>query len=428
MPTYKRKRRFVGSDRFGGGYTAHSAMPPTRRSLPSRTGSQQPSAVKKWVATVNNPTEEALEIVKKAAAGEEPYKSWVLLRVKCLQGQLEVGESGTLHLQLSLWFQDRKRLNGAREIMDHLKMSGAHLEEMRGTWLQSTTYCSKEDGRVQGPWQVGEPPTVGKAALMARLVTAVAEQQDPWELMLDMPALAAHSKAWKFAQAARMRHMASAAGFRRMTVEVFVGDPGTGKTRAAVEEAGGYENVFILGKSNRSGVLWWDGYEGQGTVIIDDFGPGWGIPYLRLLRILDGHPVQMQVKGDFVWALYTRVVITTNVPRRMWYSEVTDQSALDRRITKTTHFMAPLVATNTCENGSTSTRTGGGNTVLPSVAPTSHAECPGHTTPFIPVGRRLNRADGFVHRSSEDAEVLDILQSSGPPSGVSLERPCAPGP
>ena len=46
---------------------------------------------------------------------------------------------------------------------------------------------------------------------------------------------------------------------------------------------------------NTNGTLWFDGYRGQKTLILDDFY-GW-LKYGDLLKILEGHPYRCQMKG-----------------------------------------------------------------------------------------------------------------------------------
>lgn len=86
-------------------------------------------------------------------------------------------------------------------------------------------------------------------------------------------------------------------------------------------------------KPNRGGTLWLDGYEGQETILIDDFR-GW-ISFSALLHILDGYPLQQQVKGSTIKARWTHVIITSNVAWDAWYKSISDEckSALRRRLT-----------------------------------------------------------------------------------------------
>ena len=117
---------------------------------------------------------------------------------------------------------------------------------------------------------------------------------------------------------------------RSVLVLVYWGDSGTGKTRKAIEDSG--SDFFILDQGER---VWFDGYDGEKTLIVDDYY-GW-IKYGMLLRILDGHPYRAEIKGGFRWALWTRVIITSNKKPEDWYQQGLTP-ALKRRITKVVHF------------------------------------------------------------------------------------------
>jgi hypothetical protein len=105
---------------------------------------------------------------------------------------------------------------------------------------------------------------------------------------------------------------------------VYHGPPGTGKTRKALEENKEY---YLL--DNSGGPVWFDGYEGEETLVIDDFY-GW-IKYNFILRLLDGHPCRLPIKGGFTYAGWTTVIITSNVHPDSWYK--CDTQAMHRRIT-----------------------------------------------------------------------------------------------
>lgn len=122
---------------------------------------------------------------------------------------------------------------------------------------------------------------------------------------------------------AARRFAAAARKFRIVEVTVLVGKTGTGKTRRATQGV----DWFIMPTSER---LWFDGYNGEGTLILDDFYGN--IRYSRLLRMLDGHALQMPVKGGFIWAQWTKVIITSNSYPNTWY-KIPNIDAMNRRIT-----------------------------------------------------------------------------------------------
>ena len=81
-----------------------------------------------------------------------------------------------------------------------------------------------------------------------------------------------------------------------------------------------------------------DGYNKQDTIIFDDF---YGqIRMADMLRYLDGYPVQLPIKGGFVWAHWTHVWITSNSDPDTWYTSVPAETvaAFRRRITEIIHM------------------------------------------------------------------------------------------
>nr|WAE43056.1 MAG: replication associated protein [Cressdnaviricota sp.] len=101
---------------------------------------------------------------------------------------------------------------------------------------------------------------------------------------------------------------------RNHEVEVIViqGPTGTGKSKWAMEE---YPGAYWKQRS-----IWWDGFVGQDTVIIDEFY-GW-LPFDTLLRICDRYPMLVETKGGQVNFDAKRVVITTNAIPNSWYKNV----------------------------------------------------------------------------------------------------------
>ena len=108
---------------------------------------------------------------------------------------------------------------------------------------------------------------------------------------------------------------------------LYVGAPGTGKTSHAYTDD---PWLFRLSPpSSVGGPVWWDGYSGQRTILIDDFD-GW-IPYRTFLQVTDVYPLTLPVKGGFVYADYSLIIITSNFPHDQWFVG-TDPTPITRRI------------------------------------------------------------------------------------------------
>lgn len=145
--------------------------------------------------------------------------------------------------------------------------------------------------------------------------------------------------------------LASRPKFRnwQMDVEYHYGDTGTGKSKYAFE---GYnpETHYVLRKANGENNVWWDGYTGQETVIIDDFSPKcYRLSYM--LNLLDRYAMTVDYKGGSTQMLAKRVIITSNyAPNDLYTTEVCKEhkKALLRRFTLIKEYIkeTPLISQN----------------------------------------------------------------------------------
>lgn len=121
--------------------------------------------------------------------------------------------------------------------------------------------------------------------------------------------------------------------FRNVYTKVIWGHGGTGKTYTSIEEAKSHGDYYIVLNPNGTN-QWWDGYNGEKSIIIDDFY-GWIKPH-DLYRILDKYKYQVPIKGGYVYARWEYVYITSNLPPSQWYkSEIydkLDKHAYNRRL------------------------------------------------------------------------------------------------
>lgn len=245
-----------------------------------------------WCFTFNNPP-----------SVDEP-KSWPDVRYAVWQK--ERASSGTLHLQGYLVFNSRKRLSTLKKLS-----SSVHWEKRNGTHTQAKLYCQKADTRVEGPWIIGDdsgiPDCGGTRTDLLDVKQAIDEGKN--ESFIYEHFFETCARHYKFFREYRSKVKGVPRDWKTQ-VYVLWGPTGTGKSRAAREAA-----PQAFWKSPRS--HWWDGYDGQLDVVIDEFY-GW-IPYDELLRILDEYALQVQVKGGHVSFVARRVIITSNKPPQEWY-------------------------------------------------------------------------------------------------------------
>ncbi len=235
--------------------------------------------------------------------------------------------SGQKHIQGYLEFTSSMRLSAVKRF---LSLPTCHLEGRRGSRQQAISYCGKEETRLAGPWQIGDSRiSPGKRSDLSEVTDRILSGKPLADLVEEYPNQYVRYRRGIEALYGQLAHKRQSV-WRDVTVLVYWGDTGTGKTRLALGE--GEVPFFVLDQGDR---IWFDGYTGQPRLVIDDFY-GW-IKYGVLLRILDGHPYRCEIKGGFFPALWTEVVITSNKHPSDWYSAGLT-AALERRLTEIRHF------------------------------------------------------------------------------------------
>lgn len=265
--------------------------------------------------TINNPTEE-----------DTPTLAWHNARYVVYQK--EAGAEGTPHYQGYVNFSRAMRLTAVKKINGR-----AHWEPRRGTHEQARDYCMKEEGRLEEPVELGAPP--GQAVAygaddMAR--AAVDPKISLYELMDRNPGV--YSRNHRGLKAIRILVQEK----RNWETEIkwYWGPTGTGKSKAAFEEAG--EDAYV---HNMSTGKWFDGYEGQENVIFDDMRKD-TFKYHELLRLFDRYPMTVEIKGGRAQWAPKVIWVTAPVPPDKMYDTREDIQQLLRRVDVVKHFPASV--------------------------------------------------------------------------------------
>ncbi len=206
---------------------------------------------------------------------------------------------------------------------------GIHIERRRGSAKQARRYCMKDGNFVEA----GTISKQGQRSDMEEIYGMVKAGRSDFELQEALPAV--YARSYKAIDRMRLNRRRQQRGFSRMEVLVFVGPPGSGKTREAYNID---PDLYFLPLEKKKS-LWWDGYLDQETILFDDFYGD--IPYQKLLRLTDGYKFNVPIKGGFGWKQYTRVILTSNEPVENWYGPFQDLAALKRRITTVRKFSMP---------------------------------------------------------------------------------------
>lgn len=290
--------------------------------------SQQPQeAGKNWVFTLNNYTDE--EVTALQALVPDPARYIVY--------QQEVGANGTPHLQGYIQFTKRKRLGGVKQCLG----SRAHCEPRRGTHEQARDYCTKAETRQPGsePVELGEP--VRQAGQRTDL-DAVKQSLDAGKSLLEI-ADAHFEQFCRYGRAFKEYKLLRSDSNRNWHTHctVYHGPSGTGKSSRAYQEAG--PDAFWLRKP-QNGSVWWDGYNGQEHVVIDEFY-GW-LPRDLMQRLCDRYPMHVDTKGGAVPFLARRIWVTSNQSPDQWWR--IGLGAMERRLNGDSghveHMVLPMPA------------------------------------------------------------------------------------
>ncbi len=244
--------------------------------------------------------------------------------MRYLVWQKERATSGTLHFQGYVLFSCVKKLSGVKKFD-----SSAHWEPRRGSHLEAKTYCTKEDTRVEGPFEFGEEPQSGSGGRSDLL--AVKRKLDEGVSERAIAADEEHFGSWVRHHRAFQRYVCLRKDSQRTWPTytfVFWGPPGTGKSRRALAEAG--DDAYWVAKPRVSGSLWFDGYSGQSNVVMDDFTGSWTTQNF-MCRLLDRYPMQVETKGGFVPFTARKIWITSNKCPMDWWPNV-GLGGVERRI------------------------------------------------------------------------------------------------
>ena len=297
---------------------------------------------------------------------------------------------------------------------------------MRGSLKQAMAYSSKKESRISyvvyvdyceknginpkgsvGPYEFGEaPPGQGARSDLTSFTDAMAEGSTLVECALENPTtfVKYHSG---FQKLAFYMGQDAASTWRSVEVVVYYGTTGVGKTRRAIEEGKQDPRGWFLMRKDDGKTLWWDGYTGQGTLILDEYRGDW-MKYKGLLGVLDGHPYRVPIKGGHEWARWTRVIITSSTGYKDWYTRF-EYSELDRRVTNCTELEKAEVE---AEGGSG----GNSNAPLASTSASKWDDLPPPAQSLLGLSgftgadvRVLSNWGGLLLRSDE------VMEESSPP-------------
>lgn len=240
---------------------------------------------------------------------------------------MEIAPStGTPHLQ---GYVEYNNPVGFKRVKKDLGLR-AHIESRMWPRIKAREYCMKDDLWAEyGTWD--EPMGQGHRSDLDAIVELVRSGATKKQIAQEFPGqyirYGRGIEKWMF-------DSLDPPPERDVEVKVYWGDSGTGKTFTAMHEDD--ERPYSL-NSNGNGVIWFDGYCGQKTLVIDDYY-GW-IRWGEFLKILDRNAYRCQIKGESLWANWSKVIITSNLHPEDWYHNIHDLEPMMRRFSSIERFL-----------------------------------------------------------------------------------------
>lgn len=262
---------------------------------------KQASPARHWCFTWNNPPEDTLPEF--------------LFQYNYLVYGKENAATGTAHLQGYVSLTTKERLSALVK-----KFPGIHFEQMRGTSEQAADYCKKDNNFFEfGSF----PKTCGEAVKDKYAKIHELAKTNNAEAFYEQHQDAAFLYPQKFI--ALVQHYRGAPQpLPEIAAWWFMGPSGSGKSRTARGENPG----FYL---KPSGTKWWDGYNFEDVVLLDDLGKKHDYMLEFLKNWADHYPFRAEVKQAHTGLIRPTTIIVTT---QYHWDELTDDPELRAAIAR----------------------------------------------------------------------------------------------
>jgi len=284
---------------------------------------------REWVFTINNYSDDDISALEKLDCRYMVYAP-------------EVGSKGTPHIQGYVVFKNQRAWKG---ITKDLPRAWIQVRAKHSTPGQARQYIVgpySKDGKTKpaNPDAVerGSLPeqgarndlvSTGRKLKETKRERVLLDDEDCWTPLAKYPKFFAKllSHEWK-----KEADELCASGFTPEVYVLWSRNSGNGKSRF-VYDTHGSANICRGNIAAKSGKLWWDGYDGETVLLLEEFEGQ--LEFTQWKQLTDRYPIQLEVKGSYCWAVRKRIYFTSNKhPDEWWKLEAIEHDQMDRRITK----------------------------------------------------------------------------------------------
>jgi len=274
---------------------------------------------RRWVYTFNNPTKEI----------EDAFMAWNLPTWHCFGREL-APSTGTPHLQGAFVAK-----NAVKWSTIVARFPGIWCEPMRGTIEEVVQYCSKSDPDF---FEIGERPAPkGSKGGEATAKNWELAKQLAIEGNIDEIPANIYVPYYNNILRISTRHQKKLDNLTVLDNHWYYGKSGTGKSYAARNEYG--DSLYIKNINK-----WWDGYDGEENVLIDDIDTTHGFMGYFLKIWGDFYFFNAEIKGSTKTIRPRRLIVTSNYhPTQIFTDENILQPILRRfKVTRFANLMDQL--------------------------------------------------------------------------------------
>lgn len=218
------------------------------------------------------------------------------------------------------FFNTHNPVANGKKILENMGFSkSVHVEPAIGSPSQNFKYCSKDEDFIE--W--GDRPSGQGRRSDLDTVKELVKSGGKMKDVIDKGSNYQSLKMGEFL----LKYLEKPREIKPIEVYWLYGESGTGKTKYVYDK---YGTEVFRPVSDK----WWEGYDGEKVVLLDDFRPAF-CSFVRLLQFTDIYPFKVECKGGSRHVQYETIIITAPTDySTMWSSETKeDLEQLKRRIT-----------------------------------------------------------------------------------------------